>query len=82
MGRASVRDLPGLRPAPRDRPPRAAVRAAGTGHGPAAVRGGENEFQRLRPYVPGDPYRHIDWKATARRREYVTREFGQDRTRT
>lgn len=40
--------------------------------------GGENEFQRLRPYVSGDPYRHIDWKATARKREYVTREFGQE----
>ncbi|MEQ1568331.1 MAG: DUF58 domain-containing protein [Myxococcota bacterium] len=40
--------------------------------------GGENEFQRLRPYVPGDPYRHIDWKATARKREFVTREFGQE----
>ncbi len=40
--------------------------------------GGENEFQRLRPYVAGDTYRHIDWKATARRREYITREFGQE----
>lgn len=40
--------------------------------------GGENEFERLRPYVPGDPYRHIDWKATARRREFVTREYGQE----
>ncbi|MFT4626700.1 MAG: hypothetical protein ACI8PZ_005378 [Myxococcota bacterium] len=48
---------------------------------PARVRrrpGGENEFQRLRPYVPGDPYRHIDWRATARRREFTTREFGQE----
>ncbi len=40
--------------------------------------GGENEFQRLRPYVPGDPFRHIDWKATARRHELVSREFGQE----
>jgi uncharacterized protein (DUF58 family) len=40
--------------------------------------GGESEFQRLRPYVAGDSYRHIDWKATARRRELVTREFGQE----
>jgi uncharacterized protein (DUF58 family) len=40
--------------------------------------GGENEFQRLRPYVAGDPYRHIDWKATARKRELVTREYGQE----
>ena len=40
--------------------------------------GGESEFQRLRPYVAGDPYRHIDWKATARKRDFVTREFGQE----
>lgn len=40
--------------------------------------GGESEFQRLRHYVPGDPYRHIDWKATARRQHFVVREFGQE----
>ena len=40
--------------------------------------GGENDFERLRPYVPGDPYRHIDWKATARRREFTTRQFQQE----
>ncbi len=40
--------------------------------------GGESEFQRLRPYVAGDPYRHIDWRATARRRQFVTREYGQE----
>lgn len=40
--------------------------------------GGENEFERLRPYVPGDPYRHIDWRATARRKSLITREFGQE----
>lgn len=40
--------------------------------------GGENEFERLRPYVRGDSYRHVDWRATARRRALVTREFGQE----
>ncbi len=40
--------------------------------------GGENEFQRLRPYVAGDPFRHVDWKASARSRDLVTREFGQE----
>jgi uncharacterized protein (DUF58 family) len=40
--------------------------------------GGENEFERLRPYVPGDPYRHIDWRATARRGDFVSREYGQE----
>ncbi len=54
---------------------------AGDQRAPVRVRrrtGGENEFQRLRPYVPGDPYRHIDWKATARHRSHITREFGQE----
>lgn len=40
--------------------------------------GGENEFQRLRPYVSGDAFRHIDWKASARGRDLITREFGQE----
>lgn len=40
--------------------------------------GGENEFQRNRPYVTGDAFRHIDWKATARKRRPITREFGQE----
>ncbi len=40
--------------------------------------GGENEFERLRPYVAGDPMKHVDWKATARRNELVTREYGQE----
>jgi uncharacterized protein (DUF58 family) len=40
--------------------------------------GGENEFERLRPYVSGDSYRHIDWRATARRAGLITREFGQE----
>lgn len=40
--------------------------------------GAESEFERLRPYVQGDPYRHVDWRATARRGELVSREFGQE----
>lgn len=40
--------------------------------------GGENEFQRLRGYVPGDAYRHIDWKASARRQKFIVREYGQE----
>ncbi len=40
--------------------------------------GGESEFERLRPYVSGDPMRHIDWKATARHRRLVVRQFGQE----
>ncbi|MEZ6049122.1 MAG: DUF58 domain-containing protein [Planctomycetaceae bacterium] len=34
-----------------------------------------NEFERLREYRRGDEYRSIDWKATARRRELISREY-------
>lgn len=40
--------------------------------------GGDSEFERLRPYVPGDPYRHIDWRASARQRTFISREYGQE----
>lgn len=40
--------------------------------------GGESEFERLRPYVAGDAYRNIDWRATARRGDFITREYGQE----
>lgn len=40
--------------------------------------GGENEFERLRPYVRGDAYRHVDWRATARRAQLITRDYGQE----
>lgn len=34
-----------------------------------------NEFERLREYRRGDEYRRIDWKATARRNDLVSREY-------
>ena len=37
--------------------------------------GGGSEFEKLREYQPDDDYRHIDWKATARRQRPVTRKF-------
>jgi len=37
--------------------------------------GQSSNFLGLRPYQPGDPVRHIDWKATARRGRPVRREF-------
>lgn len=37
--------------------------------------GSDNEFEKLREYVPGDDPRHIDWRATARRRELTVRSF-------
>lgn len=37
------------------------------------------EFERLREYRYGDDIRHIDWKATARQRELISREFTVER---
>lgn len=35
----------------------------------------DQEFESLRPYQPGDDYRSIDWKASARMRQLITRQF-------
>jgi uncharacterized protein (DUF58 family) len=35
--------------------------------------GTDNEFERLRDYVRGDEPRHMDWRATARRRKLTVR---------
>jgi len=45
-------------------------------------RGTGTEFEKLRPYVVGDEFRHVDWKATARRRQPVTRVFETERSQT
>jgi uncharacterized protein (DUF58 family) len=44
--------------------------------------GGGGEFEQLREYVPGDSYRDLDWKATAKRRRPVTRVLGQEQSQT
>src|SRR2546428_4106258 len=36
-------------------------------------------FESLREWVPGDDIRHIDWKATARRRKVITRQYEAER---
>jgi len=43
--------------------------------GSLRVRGGDTEFERLRPYQRGDEMRHIDWRATARRDDLTVRQF-------
>ena len=37
--------------------------------------GQDNEFERLRDYTPDDNYKHIDWRATARRSKLTVRDF-------
>lgn len=43
--------------------------------GSLRVRGGDTEFERLRPYQRGDERKHVDWRASARREELVARQF-------
>ena len=45
----------------------------------ARVRGRGTEFTRLREYQPDDEYRHINWKATARRGRPISTEFEVER---
>lgn len=43
------------------------------------LRGRGNEFDRLREYRREDEPRHIDWKATARQRQLIAREYVVER---
>jgi uncharacterized protein (DUF58 family) len=45
---------------------------------PRRVIGAGSELHQLREYVQGDSLARIDWKATARSRRLVTREFSED----
>lgn len=45
-----------------------------------ARNGRGREFEQLRDYVPSDDFGDIDWKATARRRTPIVREFQVERT--
>jgi len=42
-------------------------------------RGEGSEFQQLREYRAGDSLRRIDWKATARRQQLISREYDDER---
>jgi uncharacterized protein (DUF58 family) len=37
--------------------------------------GGETDFERLRPHQRGDPLRHVDWRASARRDDLTVRQY-------
>ncbi len=56
---------------------RGLLREAGMRASP--TRGQGREFDHLRSYVPGDEYRWIDWKATARKDRLVSREYQSER---
>jgi len=75
---APVRVYPDLRDLGR----LAGARDPGAGrHRPGFLPEGQ-EFEGLRPHLPGDDVRRVDWKATARRGAPVVRELGPERSQT
>lgn len=42
--------------------------------------GQDNNFERLRDYNLDDNYKHIDWRATARRQKITVKQFQQDQS--
>lgn len=48
----------------------------------SAFRGQGMEFEEVRPYVPGDDVRHIDWNVTARTGEPYVKQFREERELT
>jgi len=44
------------------------------------LRGHGNEYESLREYLPGDAFRSIDWKATARRGRLMVEQYEVDRS--
>lgn len=56
-----------------------ALRRREAGTRPIRQLGEGRLFESLREWVPGDDLRHIDWKATARRRKVITRQYEAER---
>ncbi len=54
------------------------LRGAGTRVAPRIGQG--RDFDRLREYVTGDDFRHLAWKASARARKLIVREFRIERS--
>ena len=46
------------------------------------VKGQGIEFEDIRPYLPGDDLRHVDWRVVARTGMPYTRRYSEDRERT
>lgn len=47
-----------------------------------SVAGSSRDFHQLREYREGDPLAQIDWKATSRRMQLISREFQEQRNQT
>ena len=60
------------------RAPRRRPSGKATGMRPRRTVGAGSELHQLRAYVQGDPLARIDWKASARTRRLITREFSED----
>lgn len=61
-------------PAPAPPGPLPPAQSGATGHGGAHGQG-HDDFTALRPYHPGDPVRHVHWKAAARGQGMHTKQF-------
>jgi len=53
-----------------------------TGQYKSAFRGQGMEFEEVRPYIPGDDVRHIDWNVTARANAPFIKEYREERELT
>lgn len=51
-------------------------------HGVKQLRrmGHHNEFEQIKPYVPGDDYRSINWKATGRKHALMVNQYQDERS--
>src|SRR5207237_7131210 len=47
---------------------------------PVRIAGASTEFERVREYLPDDEFRHINWKATARRGQPLVNQFESERS--
>lgn len=54
---------------------------SGVGGRPDKVPGTGDELRELREHMPGDPFKHIAWKASAQKGRLMSRSFERERTR-
>ncbi|HSO83354.1 AAA family ATPase [Thiocapsa sp.] len=77
----TLRVFPNLARVGRDLLPAMQDRRAAAGERRRPRRGEGAEFHQLRDYHQGDGLRRIDWKATARMRKLIAREYEDERDR-